>query len=195
MAGRSANRTSASPIAVMPLRSPSLPAPFTSWATTVPTATTLATGASCATRTSSARRWSASGPRAASSGASMSKGTGGVQQATIQWYPGPMAQAMRKLVERLRGVDVVIEVVDARLPRASSNPALDGLAAHKRRRLVLCGEDLADPHVTREWLAWYAAHDRNAIAVNAKDQGTVKRVTLALDALAVEAGTTRAMVV
>jgi ribosome biogenesis GTPase A len=125
----------------------------------------------------------------------MSKGTGGVQQAQIQWYPGHMAQAIRKLGERLRVVDVVIEVVDARLPRASSNPALDGLAAHKRRLLVLCCEDLADPHITREWLAWYAAHERNAIAVNAKDQGTVKRVTLALDALADEAGTTRAMVV
>ena len=53
---------------------------------------------------------------------------GGVQDAQIQWYPGHMAQAMRKLGERLKIVDVLIEVLDARLPRASSNPALDRLA-------------------------------------------------------------------
>jgi len=120
---------------------------------------------------------------------------GGVQQAQIQWYPGHMAQAMRKLGERLRIVDVVIEVVDARLPRASSNPALDGLAARKRRLVVLTCEDLADPHATREWLAWYAAQGRTAVAVNGKDQGSVRRVTAALDGLTDETGTTRAMVV
>ena len=124
----------------------------------------------------------------------MAKG-GGVQQAQIQWYPGHMAQAMRKLGERLRVVDVVIEVVDARVPRASSNPALDGLAARKRRLVVLAAEDLADPHTTREWLAWYAARDRPAVAVNGKDQGSVRRVADALDALTEPAGTTRAMVV
>ena len=50
---------------------------------------------------------------------------GGVQEAQIQWYPGHMATAMRKLGERLAVVDVLVEVLDARLPRASSNPALE----------------------------------------------------------------------
>jgi ribosome biogenesis GTPase A len=116
-------------------------------------------------------------------------------QAEIQWYPGHMAQAMRKLGERLRIVDVLVEVVDARLPRASSNPALDRLAARKPRIVVLGREDLADPHATREWTAWYAAHGRTAVPVNAKDQTSVKRVAAALAALAPERGTTRAMVV
>ncbi|HEY4439378.1 MAG TPA: ribosome biogenesis GTPase YlqF [Candidatus Elarobacter sp.] len=124
----------------------------------------------------------------------MAKG-GGVQQAQIQWYPGHMAQAMRKLGERLRVVDVVVEVLDARLPRASANPALDELAGRKRRLIVLTGEDLADPHVTREWLAWYAAAGRTAVAVNGKDQSSVRRVAEALDGLTEPTGTTRAMVV
>jgi len=120
---------------------------------------------------------------------------GGVQEAQIQWYPGHMATAMRKLGERLRIVDVVVEVLDARLPRASSNPALDVAAAGKPRIVVLGREDLADPHVTREWLAWYAAQGRTALAVIGKDQASVRRVEHALRPLVSEAGATRVMVV
>ena len=116
-------------------------------------------------------------------------------QATIQWYPGHMATAMRKLGERLAIVDVLVEVLDARLPRASSNPALDRLAARKPRLVILGREDLADPHATREWLAWHQAHGRTAIAVNGKDQGSVKRIAAELAAFVAEHGTTRAMVV
>ncbi len=115
--------------------------------------------------------------------------------AEIQWYPGHMAQAMRKLGERLRIVDVLIEVVDARVPRSSANPALDRLAAHKPRIVVLGREDLADPHATRDWLAWHQRNVRTALAVNGKDQTSVKRVSAALGELAAGRGATRAMVV
>ena len=116
-------------------------------------------------------------------------------QATIQWYPGHMATAMRKLGERLKIVDVLIEVLDARLPRASSNPALDRLAARKPRLVVLGREDLADPYATREWTAWLERRGRTVVAVNGKDQTSVKRIAAALGALGSGAGTTRAMVV
>jgi ribosome biogenesis GTPase A len=106
-----------------------------------------------------------------------------------------MATAMRKLGERLAIVDVLVEVLDSRVPRASSNPALDKLAARKPRLVILGREDLADPHATREWLAWHEAHGRTAIAVNGKDQSSVKRIAAALAALVAERGTTRAMVV
>ena len=115
--------------------------------------------------------------------------------ATIQHYPGHMAKAMRKLGERLRIVDAIIEVIDARLPRASSNPALDALAEHKPRVVVLGREDLADPHATRDWIAWYAENGRRAISVNGKDQTSVKRIAAALDELVAGSGTARAMVV
>jgi ribosome biogenesis GTPase A len=106
-----------------------------------------------------------------------------------------MAQAMRKLAERLRIVDVVIEVVDARLPRSSANPALDELAAKKARLLVLGREDLAESRATREWLAWYGTHGRSVVAVNGKDQSSVRRVAAALEPLIDAGGTARAIVV
>ncbi|MGD1068015.1 MAG: ribosome biogenesis GTPase YlqF [Vulcanimicrobiaceae bacterium] len=120
---------------------------------------------------------------------------GGVQDAQIQWYPGHMAAAMRKLAERLKIVDVVIEVVDARLPRTSANPALDVLAARKRRILVLGCEDLADPRATREWVAWYTAQGRLAIPVNGKDPTSVRRLQAPLAETIAAGGTTRAIVV
>jgi len=122
-------------------------------------------------------------------------GGGGVQDAQIQWYPGHMATAMRKLADRLKIVDVVIEVVDARLPRASANPALDELAARKQRIVVLSCEDLADPHATREWVAWYAARGRLAIPVNGKDQASVRRLRAPLGQTRTGEGVTRAIVV
>lgn len=116
-------------------------------------------------------------------------------QATIQWYPGHMATAMRKLGERLAIVDVLVEVLDARVPRASANPALDRLAARKPRLVILGREDLADARATREWIAWHADRGRTAIAVNGKDQTSVKRIAAVLAALVAERGITRAMVV
>ena len=114
---------------------------------------------------------------------------------TVQHYPGHMATATRKLGERLKIVDVVIEVLDARLPRSSANPELDRLAAHKPRLVVLGCEDLADPHVTREWLEWNRRNGRTAIPVNGRDQTSVKRIAAELGALAAGRGATRAMVV
>ncbi|HZO95446.1 MAG TPA: ribosome biogenesis GTPase YlqF [Candidatus Baltobacteraceae bacterium] len=116
-------------------------------------------------------------------------------QRVIQHYPGHMAQAMRKLRERLAIVDVVVEVLDARVPRSSANPDLDRLAGAKPRIVVLGREDLADPHATREWLAWFARRGRTALAVNGKSQSSLKRVAAALGALPGALGTMRAMVV
>lgn len=106
-----------------------------------------------------------------------------------------MARAMRELEERLALVDVVIEVVDARLPGLSSNPELDRIVG-KRPRLVMLGrEDLADPFATRRWLAWYAAHNRPAFAIDARQVPSVNRARAGLDKLVAERGPSRAMVI
>ena len=63
----------------------------------------------------------------------------------VQWYPGHMAKALRRIREYLRAIDVVIEVVDARIARSGRNPVLDELAAEKRRVVVLDRDDLAEP--------------------------------------------------
>jgi ribosome biogenesis GTPase A len=107
-------------------------------------------------------------------------------EATIQWYPGHMARAMRRLEEDMRAIDVVVEVADARVPHSGTNPALARLAAQRPRLLVLSREQLADPAVTARWLEWYGAQGRRAVALDAKDRGDAARLREELEALARE---------
>ena len=106
-----------------------------------------------------------------------------------------MAKAMRRLAEDLRIVDVVIEAVDARVPGAGANPALERLAARKPRLLVLTRDDLADPAQTAAWLEAYRAAGRIALAVHAKDRSGAAKLKAALAALPAEHRTARAIVV
>ncbi len=76
---------------------------------------------------------------------------------TLQWYPGHMTKARRELAALMPSQDVVIEVLDARLPAASSNPLVTELRRDKPVVKVLTKSDLADPDVTAEWLAHFAA--------------------------------------
>ncbi|MDL2235017.1 ribosome biogenesis GTPase YlqF [Christensenellaceae bacterium OttesenSCG-928-L17] len=73
----------------------------------------------------------------------------------IQWYPGHMAKAKRMLQENLKLVDVVVELVDARAPRSTSNPDFDTLFRDKQRIMVLNKSDLANPETTKRWVKWY----------------------------------------
>jgi ribosome biogenesis GTPase A len=113
----------------------------------------------------------------------------------INWFPGHMAASMRQMGERLALVDVVVQVVDARLPRISGNPLLDELAAKMPRLIVLGREDLADPASTVNWIAWYASQGLRALAVNGKRQGSITQVRSALAQLVAQQKTARAMVV
>jgi ribosome biogenesis GTPase A len=105
-------------------------------------------------------------------------------EATIQWYPGHMAKAMRRLGEDIGAIDVVIEVADARTPLTGTNPALARLAGKRPRILVLTRAQLADPTQTRAWLAYYAAEGRTALAIDAKDRAGVARLRTALEVMA-----------
>ncbi len=114
----------------------------------------------------------------------------------VQWYPGHMARAMRRIGERMALIDVVIEAVDGRAPRSDSNPMLDAVAGTRRRLLVLTREDLADPHATKAWLEHFARAGRRAIAVEGRNAQSVSRVARELAALCAEVGgVARAMVV
>jgi ribosome biogenesis GTPase A len=106
-----------------------------------------------------------------------------------------MVRAMRLLEEQLALVDIVIEVVDARLPQISTNPELDRIIAGRPRLLVLGRDDLADPFVTRRWLAWYAEAGRTAIAVDGRIQPSVNRVRAELDRFLEGRGPSRAMII
>lgn len=74
---------------------------------------------------------------------------------TINWYPGHMHKARREIKNALPEIDVVIEMLDARLPFSSANPMLARLARHKPTLKLLSKSDLADPEITAEWVAYY----------------------------------------
>ncbi|MCX7841643.1 MAG: ribosome biogenesis GTPase YlqF [Clostridia bacterium] len=73
----------------------------------------------------------------------------------IQWFPGHMAKTRRLVADNLKLVDVVIELLDARIPRSSKNPEIDELVKNKPRIVALNKSDLADETVSREWSRWY----------------------------------------
>ena len=84
----------------------------------------------------------------------------------IHWYPGHMAKASRMIREQLKLVDVVIELLDARIPLSSANPVIEEIIAGKPRIVALNKADLADPHCTDLWLSSFRKREIIAIAVN-----------------------------
>ena len=73
----------------------------------------------------------------------------------INWYPGHMTKARRMMEEDIKLVDLVIEIVDARIPLSSRNPDIDKLAKNKARIVLLNKSDLADDTVTDEWITYF----------------------------------------
>ena len=73
----------------------------------------------------------------------------------VQWFPGHMAKTRRKITEDLKLVDIVMELLDARIPASSSNPVLRDIIRNKPRVVVLNKSDLADPKQTGLWAAKY----------------------------------------
>jgi ribosome biogenesis GTPase A len=105
----------------------------------------------------------------------------------IQWFPGHMTSARKKAAETMERVDVVIEVVDARLPEASTNPMIAELRRHRQRPClkVLNKADLADPAATQAWLDFYGRQKGvKAVAVSAKKPGDVAKIPVLCQALA-----------
>lgn len=82
----------------------------------------------------------------------------------INWYPGHMAKAIRKMREDLKIINIVIEIIDARIPISSRNPDFDELFKDKIRVIILNKSDLADPQITKQWIAWFAENGIDAIA-------------------------------
>ncbi len=74
----------------------------------------------------------------------------------IQWFPGHMAKTRRLIAENLKLVDVVVEIVDARLPLSSRNPLIDEIVGDKPRIMLLNKADLADETMTRQWVKYYS---------------------------------------
>jgi len=86
---------------------------------------------------------------------------------TIQWFPGHMAKARRQVTEKLKLIDVVIELLDARLPLSSRNPMIDEIVSGKPRLILLNKSDLADEAVTKAWIQHFADNGIKALPIDA----------------------------
>lgn len=96
--------------------------------------------------------------------------------ATIQWYPGHMAKAKRQLTEKLPLVDVVFELVDARIPNASRNPDVSELIQNKPHVVILMKEDLADPKITNQWLNHFQNENIKTVIFNGKSAKGINKI-------------------
>ncbi len=103
--------------------------------------------------------------------------------ATIQWFPGHMSKARRQVQENLKHVDFVTILVDARLPLSSQNPMLTKIVGDKPKLLILNKADLADSNRTKEWRSYFESQGIKTLAINSKEQSTVKLVTDAAKSL------------
>ena len=103
--------------------------------------------------------------------------------ATIQWFPGHMSKARRQVQDSLKFVDFVTVLVDARLPLSSQNPMLTKIVGDKPKLMILNKGDLADPVATKEWQDYFESQGIKTLAINSKEQSTVKKVTDAAKSL------------
>ncbi|CAM5186952.1 Ribosome biogenesis GTPase A OS=Ureibacillus acetophenoni OX=614649 GN=SAMN05877842_101452 PE=3 SV=1 [Ureibacillus acetophenoni] len=98
---------------------------------------------------------------------------------TIQWFPGHMAKARREVQENLKLVDIVFELIDARLPLSSRNPMIDEVIHQKPRLLILNKADMADESETRKWVQYFADQGNVAVAINSFEGKGLQSVTKA----------------
>ena len=93
----------------------------------------------------------------------------------IQWYPGHMTKTRRMIVDQMKHIDAVCEILDARIPVSSRNPDVEELTAGKPRLIVLNRVDLADPAATKQWAAYFRSRGFAVMEANAKEgQNTAK---------------------
>ena len=94
----------------------------------------------------------------------------------IQWYPGHMTKAKRAMKEDMKLIDLVIELVDARVPFSSRNPDIDELAAGKARMVLLNKSDLADEAKNNRWAEAFESRNIHVVKIDARNKGTLKQV-------------------
>ena len=94
----------------------------------------------------------------------------------IQWYPGHMTKARRMMQENIKLIDVIIELVDARVPLSSRNPDIDQMGQNKSRLILLNKADLADESKNRQWSEWFQEKGFYTAVVDSRNRGSLKAV-------------------
>ncbi|MCQ2529708.1 MAG: ribosome biogenesis GTPase YlqF [Lachnospiraceae bacterium] len=94
----------------------------------------------------------------------------------FQWYPGHMTKAKRQMMEDIKLIDLVIELLDARVPLSSRNPDIDEIAGSKARLILLNKTDLADKKETEQWFRYFEDKGLNVCMINSKNFGDMKQI-------------------
>jgi len=102
----------------------------------------------------------------------------------INWFPGHMAKAQRMIKDHLKLVDVVIELLDARIPYSSANPAIKDIIENKPRVIALNKADLADPKLTEQWIAKFRNQNIQVVAIDSMSGKGTKTLISKVDQLA-----------
>lgn len=104
----------------------------------------------------------------------------GVEKNVINWYPGHMTKAKRMMQEDIKFNDIVIELIDARIPMSSRNPDIDDLAKNKYRLILLNKSDLADERVTAKWVDFFEKQGIKVIKLDSRQRSGMKSVNNAI---------------
>lgn len=110
----------------------------------------------------------------------------GLPKLNINWYPGHMAKTKRQIIEDLKIIDIVIEIVDARIPRSSRNPAIKPYIENKTKMILLNKSDLADEEVNKEWVNFYKKQGIVAVLVDCNSGKGVQEVLKQIERLGQE---------
>lgn len=94
----------------------------------------------------------------------------------IHWFPGHMAKARREISEKIKVVDIVIELVDARAPYSSKNPMINEIIKNKPRFIILTKKDMADDQYTKQWVQYYEQCGYQAMSVNLKNFNEYQKI-------------------
>lgn len=100
---------------------------------------------------------------------------------SISWYPGHMAKTKRQIIEDMKLVDVVIELLDARIPKSSQNPDIQGMLKNKKKIVILNKSDLADEKETKKWIEYFKKKNILAIDVDSNQGKGIKQVSQAIE--------------
>ncbi len=101
----------------------------------------------------------------------------------LQWFPGHMAKTRRLIEDNLKMIDVVVEILDSRIPYSGRNPYFNDIIKNKPRLIVMNKSDLSDPELTREWIAWYRAQGITVIPISCTTGQGVNKITAEARAL------------
>ncbi|MCR5367427.1 ribosome biogenesis GTPase A [Eubacterium ruminantium] len=98
-------------------------------------------------------------------------------KANINWFPGHMTKAVREMEQNIKLIDIVIEILDARIPFSSRNPIIDKLAKDKYRLLVFNKTDLADPALTKKWEEYYKEKGWVSVSMDSRKTKDARNIT------------------